>query len=37
MESFIAWCRQGPPQAQVTGLRLIDAPVQHYKGFEVVR
>ncbi len=37
MESFIAWCRQGPPRAQVTGLRLIDAPIQHYKGFEVVR
>lgn len=36
MEAFIAWCRQGPPQARVTGLQLIDAPLQHYNGFEVV-
>ena len=37
METFIAWCRLGPPQALVTGLQLIEAPLQHYKDFEVVR
>lgn len=37
MEAFIAWCRQGPPEAVVTGLQLVEAPLRHYKGFEVVR
>ncbi len=37
MEAFIAWCRQGPPKAEVSGLKLRDAPLQHYEGFEVVR
>jgi acylphosphatase len=36
MEAFIAWCRQGPPRASVSGLQLTEAPLQHYKGFEVV-
>jgi len=37
METFIAWCRQGPPHAVVSALELTDAPVQHYTKFEVVR
>lgn len=36
IEAFIAWCRQGPSMAQVSGLQLNEAPLQHYKGFEVV-
>lgn len=37
MESFIAWCRQGPPFAKVTELVITVAPLQNYKAFEVVR
>ncbi|MBW8684835.1 acylphosphatase [Chitinophaga rhizophila] len=37
MESFIAWCRQGPALAKVTELVITVAPVQHYKSFEIVR
>jgi len=37
MEAFIAWCRQGPPLARVTGVQLVDAPLQHYETFEIER
>lgn len=37
MESFIAWCRQGPAFAKVTELVITVAPLQHYQAFEVVR
>lgn len=37
MEAFIAWCRQGPPAAKVTELIITVAPLQDYKGFEIVR
>ncbi|GAA0551816.1 acylphosphatase [Chitinophaga japonensis] len=37
MEAFIAWCRQGPPLARVAGVQLVDAPLQHYKTFEIER
>jgi len=33
---LLAWCREGPPRAIVTGLRVIDEPVAGEGPFRVV-
>jgi acylphosphatase len=36
VESFVAWCRRGPPAAQVEEVRVSDkAPTGFDRGFEV--
>ncbi|WP_343667794.1 acylphosphatase [Chitinophaga sp.] len=35
MEAFIAWCRQGPPLAKVTGITIEPGEVQDFRTFEV--
>lgn len=35
MEAFIAWCRQGPPLAKVTGITIEPGEVQNFRAFEV--
>jgi acylphosphatase len=37
LEQFIAWCRQGPPRAEVTALNISTGAVQGYSGFEIER
>lgn len=35
VETFIAWCRQGPPFAKVTDINVTAGTLQHYDGFKV--
>ena len=35
LEKFIAWCRIGPPSADVTSLDIEDVMVQDYKSFDI--
>lgn len=37
MEQFIAWCRQGPPTANVAELQIVTLPAQQFDTFEIVR
>lgn len=37
LEQFLAWCRQGPPRAQVTELDIADGPLEHYTDFQMIR
>ncbi|ASZ13957.1 acylphosphatase [Chitinophaga pendula] len=37
IEQFIAWCRQGPPDANVEELQILPLPAQHFDTFEIVR
>lgn len=32
---FIAWCRQGPPMANVDNVKIEDGEVKNYKVFDV--
>ena len=34
---FIAWCRQGPPRAQVTDVVITPKPDDGISGFQVIR
>ena len=35
VESFIAWCRQGPPLAKVTDIIVTAGTAANYEGFKV--
>jgi acylphosphatase len=35
MESFIAWCRHGPPLAKVAGVTIEPGEVQDFGSFEI--
>lgn len=35
MEKMIAWCRHGPPLAQVTDLQTSPYPIKNYSDFEI--
>jgi acylphosphatase len=37
LEQLIAWCRQGPPRAQVTGISVSNLPTEHFEDFRIVR
>jgi acylphosphatase len=37
VQEFIAWCRQGPPKAVVTGVDVQDVPDEFFTGFSVKR
>jgi len=37
IELFIAWCRIGPPAAQVTGVEVIEIPDGEYRTFTIRR
>lgn len=37
LETFIAWCRQGPPGATVTAIEVTASALKHYEKFHVVR
>lgn len=37
LESFIAWCWQGPPRAQVSDVQVTPKPDSGLTGFEVIR
>jgi acylphosphatase len=36
VDALLAWCRQGPPRAQVTGLTITDEPPIGETSFRVV-
>lgn len=35
VDALLAWCREGPPRAQVDGLTVTDEPVAGERGFRV--
>ena len=37
LQEFIAWCRQGPPKAVVTGVLVEQRPDQEFAKFTVLR
>jgi acylphosphatase len=37
LKQLVAWCRQGPPRAQVLDVITKEAVVKNFKGFEVRR
>lgn len=37
LEKFVAWCRQGPPNAVVTNVEVHDGPIQHMDRFDIRR
>lgn len=34
VEAFLAWCRQGPPRAEVKAVQVVPKAVSDYVGFE---
>jgi acylphosphatase len=36
MDAFIAWCRQGPPLANVTDVIVTAGELQNFEGFKVI-
>lgn len=37
LEEFIAWCRQGPPGARVSGVMVSEREEEQFSGFEIRR
>lgn len=37
VEAFVAWCRQGPPRAEVQHVSVTPKPDSGLSGFEVIR
>ncbi|HTL10763.1 MAG TPA: acylphosphatase [Chitinophagaceae bacterium] len=37
LHELLAWCRQGPPRAVVTGVQSTEITLQTFKGFRVLR
>jgi acylphosphatase len=37
LQEFITWCRQGPPNAVVTDIRIHDLPELRFDGFKILR
>lgn len=37
LDQLTRWCREGPPRALVTELRIAPAPLQNFRDFNIVR
>jgi len=37
LESFLEWCNEGPLQAVVQNVEVIEAEVKNYRNFEVLK
>jgi acylphosphatase len=37
LDSFIAWCKQGPPRAAVNNVTVSELEFQSFENFEIVR
>jgi acylphosphatase len=37
LNQFVAWCRQGPPRAEVTNLSVTEAALHNFTAFEIRR
>jgi len=37
LETFVNWCKQGPPKAIVTQLRVTEKEEEHFTAFEILR
>jgi acylphosphatase len=35
LEKFVAWCWEGSPAANVTGVTVAEGPVERFEGFRV--
>ncbi len=35
LEMFIEWCKEGPKRAIVTGVEIINEPLQLFDGFDI--
>lgn len=35
LEMFAAWCRQGPPSAEVKGVEVVEGAFENYTGFTI--
>ncbi|MDL5050906.1 acylphosphatase [Oscillatoria amoena NRMC-F 0135] len=35
LEQFVAWCRSGPPGAQVQQVEITESHVKHFRTFEI--
>lgn len=36
LKKFVAWCRQGPPAAQVEKVEATESSLKNYPGFQVL-
>jgi acylphosphatase len=37
VQKLLAWCRQGPPSAKVTGVKVfLEKPTGEFRSFEIV-
>ncbi len=37
LESFLEWCHEGPLQASVQNVEVVEAEVKNYRNFEVLK
>lgn len=37
LDKFLGWCRQGPPKARVTGIEVLELPLQEFDRFTIER
>ncbi len=37
LDRLLAWCRQGPPRASVTGVEWTEREVKLFAGFEIIK
>ena len=37
LESFLEWCHEGPLQASVQKVEVVEAEVKNYRNFEILR
>jgi len=37
IDSFVEWCKQGPPKAKVANIFLANLPFQSFEKFNIVR
>ncbi len=37
LQKFIAWCQQGPEFARVEQCIVEEAPIRHYRSFDILR
>lgn len=37
LEAMLAWCRQGPPLAEVNRIEVVNGPERQYQTFTIIR
>lgn len=36
IDKFIEWCKIGPSQAEVTGIKIIEVEPENFEGFKII-